>query len=258
MVARKSYLTACEMFTVDDKIALVEVMKGCMCSKWIEGVSCQDEQGMICIPLSVNGFHCQCKSQKKDPYGGGSYSWTPFWLQSTSPALYRQLCHTTTDHCVSFQFWMGVSYLVVHLDMPEGIFSASSTNTATKIRRARIDVDTDISECTWAPDYYNTSSWIQYDLQKPYTVLGFIMMKKCSTLLDKYTISLSLTASNDESLWVTAADNVTLDYQEEWPIHNATFWFDDSVTRRYWRFHPHIWSEISLYPHIKADLIGYL
>ena len=83
-------------------------------------------------------------------------------------------------------------------------------------------------------------------------------MKKCSMLWDKYTISLSLTASNDESLWVTAADNVTLDYQEEWPIHNATFWFHDSVTRRYWRLHPHIWSEISLYPHIKADLIGYL
>ena len=44
MVARKSYLTACEIFTVDDKIALVEVMKGCLCSKWIERVSCQDEQ----------------------------------------------------------------------------------------------------------------------------------------------------------------------------------------------------------------------
>ena len=258
MVARGSYPSACEIFTVDDKIALVEAMKGCLCSEWIDGLSCQNEQGMICIPVSVNGFHCQCKSQKKDPYVGGSYGWTPFWIQSSAPALYRQLCDTNTGECVSYEFWLGVSYLVVYLDMPESIFSASGTNLASHLRRARIDVDTHTPDCTWAPDSYNTTTWIQYDLQKPYSVMGFIMKTKCNGKGDKYTSSLSLTASNDELQWITVADNVTLEYQGDWAIHNSTFWFEDSVTRRYWRFYPHTWTAGAVYPHIKADFIGYL
>ena len=256
ILQKNGRLEACEVSTIEDKIAVVEAIGGYTGLSWLQRLDCQPEN-MTCVPDTVHSFACLCKNLKKYPYRGSSYEWSPGWSQMTSPylALYRQLCHTVSGTCVSSQFWDGIGYIVVYHDMPPTIFTASSLNAASRMKRARLDVDLHLTECTWAPALNDTDIWIQYDLQKPYTVLGFIMMTKCSPASDRYITSLTLKASNDAINWTTPVDNVTLDYNAKLEV---IYQLNQPMTSRYWKFYPLTWTETAQFPHLKADLVGYL
>ena len=256
ILQNNGHLEACEVSTIEDKLAVVEAISGYTGLSWLQGLDCQPEN-MTCAPDTVHSFACLCKNLKISPYRGSSYEWSPCWIQMTSPylGLYRQLCHTVSGTCISSQFRVGIGYIVVYHDMPPTIFTASSLNYDSKIERARLDVDVDQAACTWSPALNDTDIWIQYDLQKPYTVLGFIMKKKCSPKLHKYITSLTLKASNDEINWTTPVENVTLDYNDK---PEVIYWLNRPVTSQYWKFFPLTWTEKSNIPHLKADLVGYL
>ena len=255
ILQKNGHLEACEVSTIEDKLAVVEAIGGYTGLSWLQGLDCQPEN-MTCAPDTVHSFACLCKNLKKSPYRGSSYEWSG-WTQMTSPylALYRQLCHTVSGTCISTQFWDGIGYIVVYHDMPPTIFTASSVNAASRIERARLDVDLDLAACTWSPALNDTDIWIQYNLQKPYTVLGFIMMKKCTSARDKYITSLTLKASNDEINWTTPVDNLTLNFKD---LSEVTYWLNEPITSQYWKFFPLTWTEIAQFPPLKADLVGYL
>ena len=246
------YQAPCEISTVDDKAALIDAMNCSHCSTSILSLTCQDQHGMICIPSNVR-FDCLCKNHKKDPYEGASYSWGHWWTQVTSQpaALRREMCHTSTGQCISSESFIGVGYLVVHHDMQSSIFTASTTNGLTNIKRARVDLDLSTGQCAWLPLLGDSStSWIEYDLQKPYVVLGLYMVR-CD--VNTMTTSLNLHHSNDKITWVTTLDVILLDYD----IYlNATHWLDEPIENRYWKMFPLTWT--TGIPRIKADLIGYL
>ena len=103
------------------------------------------------------------------------------------------------------------------------------------------------------PDLNDPNIWIQYDLQKPHTVPGFIMMKKCmpAAVGEKYTTSLTLKASNDEITWTTPVDNVTLDYNSQ---SEVIYWMNQPITSQCWK----TWTENAKFPPLKADLLDYL
>ena len=250
------YLTPCHVRSAEDEAALpCLVNRNCGQVSPVE-ISCSDGSfNKTCMPqyVSPDRMLCACSTHKSLEYHGESMNWTWWWSSLDTPytGLYRELCDTISGECLAKEYRMGQTYLAKHLDLPQTAFSASSIYSISYYAWLVLPSASGPYGCMWVAESYDPSEWVQFDLGKPYIIVGVFLRKSCMRD-DFYLRSFTMVGSDDGSSW-TSGDLISVTYGEV----NATHWFDTPLpSRRLWRIYPVDYRPS--YPKAKADLIGLL
>ena len=253
------YLTPCHVRSAEDEAALPCLVNK-HCGDYVApplDISCSDGTlNKTCMPRSIspNMMFCACNAQKSADYHGDDMTWTGWWSSLASPytGLYREMCDTTSGECLAKEYRLEQTYLAKHLDLQPSAFTASSVYASGyDAYKARADIED--PPCAWV-SAVTSSSWVQFDLGSPYSVLGILVAKRCDSLAH-YLVSFTLIGSDDGSAWTTPGDAIYVNYNDN---QNGTHWFDAPLpSRRLWRIT--VVEKTSGYkPSAKADLIGYI
>ena len=245
----------------DDKQVMCLGREECTEKEQRRVISCPD--GSIqktCTKVSgADEYLCECQSAPRAFYQGiEHFHWTSDW-DPTIPNIesgnvfYRRLCHDDGGEtlCVAEEK-IHLHYLVEHLDIGDGAFSASSIHRDLDIcsaKRARLGRY--FSKCCGWASWFLNSQWLQFDMGVEVTVWGLLLRRRCDPPHhEQKVLSCDVTFSHDGNAWITAAENLVASYPDG---ITSVVWLHHPISSRYWRIYPRTWA---VHPSMKADLIG--
>ena len=143
-------------------------------------------------------------------------------------------------------FSVGVWLVGLKLGLGAGSYVASSTSGAWDPEKMRL-----------GPGDYNgwlgdgSTPWISVDMQAPYTIVGFYLLRRNTYYLTSYNLKASVDGSN--FAYIQEDIDTTTDFSNN--ALSSIYWFEQPTVGRHWVIEV---VSVNERPYVKGDFIGYV